>query len=180
MKIQQIDHRLWHVHDLLPQQQVDEILAIPWTELPWQKENLQEHWPRRKITNDIPEVHRVSLYIEKCLPEINQILGTEFHSCSGHWWIDEPGFTCSMHTDGHLPNAMQLYWIVPSDQYGTGFYHFKNTNSLKYQFASVPNSGYIMLNHLDPDGSQPLQWHGMFNSVPADTYRLSSYFYFYK
>jgi hypothetical protein len=178
--IEQIDHRLWHVSDLLPQEQLNEILAIQWTELPWQKENLQENWPRRKITNDDSRVRQVNRYIEKCLPTINQSLGTEFQSCHGHWWLDEPGFTCSMHTDGHLPNAMQLYWIMPSDQYGTGFYHFKNTNSLKHQFDSVPNSGYIMLNHLDPDGSQPLQWHGMFNPVPADAYRLSSYFYFYK
>lgn len=178
--IEKIDNRLWQVRDLLSQDKLDTILSMPWDQYPWERENLQEWWPRRKITNDVPEVARVSRWIEDCLPAINQALGTEYVACSGHWWVDCPGFTCAMHTDGHLSNSMQLYWIAPSDQYGTGFYHFKKRNSLKYQFLSVPNSGYIMLNEQEPNQWQPLQWHGMFNPVPKDTYRLSSYFYFYK
>jgi len=178
--IEKIDDRLWLVKQLLPQDQVQHIMSLPWADFDWQKENLQETWPRRKINSDIMPVSQVTQYIRDCLPVINQALGTKFESCDGHWWVDCEGFTCDMHTDGHLPNSMQLYWIAPGTQYGTGFYHYKTRASIKYQFDSVPNSGYIMLNHCDPDGSQPLQWHGMFNPVPSGTIRLSSYFYFYK
>jgi hypothetical protein len=73
---------------------------------------------------------------------------------------------------------MQVYWTVPSPDYGTGFYRYKTLDSVLYQFQSRPNSGYIMLNHLESDGSQPLQWHGMFNPVPEGTIRVSSYWSF--
>ena len=84
----------------------------------------------------------------------------------------------ALHTDGHVPTAMQLYWTVPGTEFGTGFYHYKNLDAILYQFDSRPNSGYIMLNHLNPDGSQPLLWHAMLNPVPANTVRVSSYWRF--
>ena len=79
---------------------------------------------------------------------------------------------------GHLPAVMQLYWHQPGSEYGTGFYRYHTESSLIHQFTSDPNTGYIMLNHLDPDGNQPLQWHAMLNPVPDGTYRLSSYWHF--
>lgn len=175
-----IDDRLWHVQDFVTGAELDDIIQQPWLELKWIKQENQIDWPRRRILPDNPNIARVTDYIRKRLPEINQALQTNFSSCDGHWWVDMPGFTCSMHTDGHLPNSMQLFWVAPDETFGTGFYYYKNTRSLRYQFLSRPNSGYIMLNHSDEDGSQPLQWHGMFNPVPSNKYRLSSYFYFYK
>jgi hypothetical protein len=73
---------------------------------------------------------------------------------------------------------MQLYWTVPGPDWGTGFYRYKDPDSLLYQFESRPNSGYIMLNHLNPDGSQPLLWHAMLNPVPAGHIRVTSYWQF--
>ncbi|NBR26767.1 MAG: hypothetical protein EBU08_23925 [Micrococcales bacterium] len=176
------ENNLFRVEHAVSVELADLVTATDWMSLPWQRQEGQENWARRRVTDTaIPWIDQWHSELNDQWSAIEQQVGRKLNPYSGTaWWVDEPGFTCSMHTDGHLPNAMQLYWIMPSDQYGTGFYHFKNTNSLKHQFDSVPNSGYIMLNHLDPDGSQPLQWHGMFNPVPADAYRLSSYFYFYK
>lgn len=172
--------RLWAVTDLLPPDQAAEILATDWLNLSWVRGTKQESWPRRHIAWTDPVAQRLGEYITQTLPEINSAVGTCFSRASGVFWVDEPGFTVAMHTDGHLPNSLQLYWNMPdnSTQYGTGFYHSKNADSLLYQFDSSPNTGYIMLNHADEDGSQPLQWHGMFNPVPLATVRVTSYWQF--
>jgi hypothetical protein len=172
------EQRVWQVEDLLPQDQAAEITATDWLDLAWDFTAGQESWPRRQIHYNDPEVQRYSGYIAQQLPQINQALGTEFKQCSGHFWVDQPGFTVPLHTDGHVPNAMQLYWVVPGPEYGTGFYTYKNTAALLYQTQSLPNSGYIMLNHLNADGSQPLLWHAMLNPVPAGHIRVSSYWRF--
>jgi hypothetical protein len=170
--------RLWQVRDLLPQEQFDEIASTDWSSMRTHQSHGQESWPRQQVAWTDPVAQRYSRYINAGLPEINSALGTDFERSAGHFWIDLPGFRCDMHTDGHLSNAMQLYWIMPDHTYGTGFYRYNNTDSLVYQFASKPNTGYIMLNHANSDGSQPLQWHAMLNTVPVGTIRVSSYWYF--
>jgi hypothetical protein len=177
--INKIDSRLWEVVGLIDPEQLLDIQSLPWTEFAWQSQDMQEAWQRRRIC-DNPDVGRVNNYIQQRLPEINQAMGTDFKSCSGHWWLDTAGFTCSIHTDGHLPNSMQLYWLAPDEHCGTVFYYYKNQSQLRHRFTGQPNTGYIMLNHLDEGQSQPLQWHGMLHPVPPGKIRLSSYFYFYK
>ena len=172
------DRRVWAVEDLLEPEQVQDLLSLDWLNLPWVRGGGQETWVRRSIDWQDPDVQRVSRYITDRLPVINQGLGTEFTACGGQFWLDEPGFTVAMHTDGELRNTMQIYWVNASDDYGTGFYYHKNRSHLMHQFASKTNTGYIMLNNVNADGSQPLLWHGMFNPVPAGHYRLSSYWYF--
>ena len=170
--------RLWQVRDLLPPAQAEEILATDWTSLGTHQIHRQETWSRRQVAWEDPTAQRYSSYINQLLPEINLALGTEFTSMGGHFWIDLPGFQVPMHTDGHLLNAMQIYWTVPGAESGTGFYRYKNPDSLLYQFRSEPNTGYIMLNHPSADGSQPLLWHAMLNPVPAGQIRVSSYWQF--
>lgn len=170
--------RIWQVEDLVPNEQLHEFLQTPWQDLTWAPGLKQESWLRRQINWNDPTALKLAQYINDQLPVINAGLGTDFKQCGGHFWVDQPGFTVDLHTDGHMPNSMQLYWTVPGPDYGTGFYRYKQRDSLFYQFQSQPNSGYIMLNHSDPDGSQPLQWHAMFNPVPADTIRVSSYWSF--
>ena len=179
-KITQIDDRgrLFAVEDLLPLDQLTELLQAPWQDLAWSPGLRQESWPRRQINWDDPTAQRLARYINDQLPTINSALGTDFKQCGGHFWVDQPGFVVDLHTDGHVPNSMQLYWLMPGPNYGTGFYRHKHLDSLFYQFQSNPNSGYIMLNHLEPDGSQPLQWHAMLNPVPNNTIRVSSYWSF--
>jgi hypothetical protein len=169
--------RLWQVTNLLPELQAQEILDVDWLSLTSDPAETNLNL-RRQIAWDDPVKQHVGQYINDQLPAINLALGTEFAQAGGHFWIDLPGFTCSMHTDGHLANSMQIYWITPGAEYGTGFYTYKNVNSLLYQFESRPNLGYIMLNHLNADGSQPLQWHAMLNPVPPGSIRVSSYWQF--
>ena len=182
MLITKLDNegRLYSVTNLLPDDQVRDILSLDWLNLPWARGSMQESWARRQIAWDHPDIGRVSKHINDMLPEINAQLKTNFTRAEGIWWVDEPGFTCGMHTDGQLPNSMQIYWIVPGPEYGTCFYEYNNWNSVKHHFISETNNGYIMLNHLNEDGSQPLQWHAMTRPVPEGTFRLSSYWYFYK
>ena len=170
--------RIWQVEDLLPPEQLQELLTCDWQNLSWSPSGGQESWPRRQINWDDAQAQRLGQYITAQLPQINQALGTDFVQCGGHFWVDQPGFVVDLHTDAHVPNAMQLYWTVPGPEYGTGFYRYKNKESLIYQFNSQPNSGYIMLNHLQPDGSQPLHWHAMFNPVPPGHIRVTSYWAF--
>jgi hypothetical protein len=170
--------RLWQVTDLLPPDQLQQLLECDWQNLAWSPSGGQESWPRRQVNWDAPEAQRLGSYISAQLPAINSALGTKFAQCNGHFWVDQPGFTVALHTDGHVPNAMQMYWTVPGPEYGTGFYRYKNRTSLIHQCPSVPNSGYIMLNHLAGDGSQPLHWHAMFNPVPEGHVRVSSYWRF--
>ena len=170
--------RLWSVEDLLPPEELADIMSTPWQDLAWSPAGGQESWPRRQVAWDDATAQRVGRYISAQLPQINLALGTQFTQAGGHFWIDQPGFTVSMHTDGHVPNAMQMYWIMPGPEWGTGFYRYKRRDSLMYQTISRPNTGYIMLNHLDADGSQPLLWHAMLNPVPKGTIRVSSYWRF--
>ena len=170
--------RLWEVEDLLPPEELADILSTPWSGLAWSPSGGQESWPRRQVNWDDPTAQRLGSYISAQLPRINLALGTEFTRSDGHFWVDLPGFRVPLHTDGHVPNAMQMYWIMPGAEWGTGFYRYKRTDSLVYQCESRPNSGYIMLNHVNEDGSQPLLWHAMLNPVPAGTIRVSSYWRF--
>ena len=176
MRIQSLDpaKRLWAVSDLLPAEMVAEIQAFDWAAAEHEPGNLQN---RRQI-RIIGSVERFDKAIIDLLPKINERLCTKFRTMFGHWWLDLQDFSCDMHTDGQLPNAMQVYWSSPDPGYGTGFYYYKTRDSLKHQFLSVPNTGYIMLNHREPDGSQPLQWHGMFRPVAPGMTRLSSYHIF--
>lgn len=170
--------RLWQVENLLPTDQVDEMIATDWMSLSWTKSPGQETWGRRQIVWNDARAQKLNKYINNQLPEINHATGTDFNQASGNFWVDQPGFTVAMHTDGHLANSLQMYWIAPGTKYGTGFYHYQNRESLLYQFKSITNTGYLMLNHLNEDGSQPLQWHGMFNPVPEGSIRVSSYWQF--
>jgi hypothetical protein len=170
--------RLWEIKNLLTPEEFQDLISLDWQNLPWVRGPGQKDWLRRSIDWAHSDVKRVSGYINNKLVEINQGLGVNFTHISGHFWLDEPGFKVDMHTDGELPYVMQMYWIMPGDEYGTGFYRYKDSKDLLYQFKSIPNTGYIMMNQPDRDGSQPLSWHGMFYPVPEGTIRLSSYWYF--
>ena len=170
--------RLWQVTDLLTAEQVQHIQAIDWSSVATTRVPQQHFWLREQVCWDEPAVQEAAQWISACLPVINLALGTSFTECGGHFWIDLPGFDCAMHTDGHLSTAMQIYWLAPDHTYGTGFYRHKQADTLVHQFESRPNTGYIMLNHPLESGAQPLQWHGMFHTVPEGSVRVSSYWQF--
>lgn len=171
------NNRLFKVSNLLPLELVRDLLSIDWMSLPWGVTRLQEDWPRREIKNNAsPVIELAHNYIRNQCPKIAEQLGVHFESdATTIWWLDLPGFNVALHTDGELPATMQMFWIAPGIEYGTKFYKYRTEDSLLEDFLFTPNTGYLMLNQPEPDGTQLLQWHGMLNTVPEGTFRVTSY-----
>ena len=170
------DNNLFFIKDVFPQGLVDQIISTDWLALPWRRQEGQESWPRRRIEN---QALTWNSEWDKCCehlwPKIGKSIGFEtLNYRATAWWVDEPGFTCPMHTDGEMPGAMQMTWIG-NKNLGTVFYYYKNSNSLRHQFVVSPNTGYIMSNQLQPEGYRKLQWHDMPTPVPQNQFRVSSY-----
>lgn len=171
-------NRIFQVTDIFPADVVDAVLNLNWDVMPWLRGPLQEKWNRRHVdTRQNTTLDTVSTYIWNQLVDIERICNVTFTNRypATTWWYDEPGFDVNIHTDGHLPATMQIFWIASGEEFATQFYRSKNPTDSISDLKFIPNTGYIMLNGLDYDGSQPLQWHGMLNKVPADTFRLTSY-----
>ena len=170
------DFNLFRVEDVFSQDLVQQVLATDWANLPWHRQEGQESWPRRKIDNSA--LCWIQDWDSECSclwPKIGTATGTTMGQYTGTaFWLDEPGFTCRMHTDGELPGSMQLTWIG-AENLGTTFYWYKNPSSLRYQTPFEPNSGYIMINQANDQGYRRLMWHAMLNAVPANTFRITSY-----
>lgn len=179
MLIAAVDHYqdLFSVKDVLPTDLVQEILLTDWPNMPWQRQQGQEQWARRRIDDSaLVWIDHFTAAMQNIWPLLSQGLNRKLSAYQGTaWWFDEPGFTCTMHTDGEMPGAMQLMWIGADSKLGTAFYHYKNSNSLRHQFEMKVNSGYVMINNADDQGFRHLQWHAMLTPVPANTYRLCSY-----
>ena len=165
--------RIYQINNLLPDAEVADVMSTDWLALPWRRGELQEHWPRRWIT-DCPRLNQLNSYVDSKFNLIKHLTGKDFSNMQTHWWVDEPEFTVAMHTDGHLPYTMQLYWDVPSEDFGTVFYYYKKVDSVRYKLLSIPNHGYLMDNHCEND-FQLLHWHAMLNKVPEGKIRVSSY-----
>lgn len=178
MQITPVDseHNLFRVEQVMSNALVQQVLATPWLDLPWEKQSGQESWPRRKINNDaIPWIDEWNRACSSAWTKIESATGIKLGHYQGTaFWIDEPGFTCSMHTDGEMPGSMQLNWIGNKDL-GTTFYWYKDPAALRYQTPFADNTGYIMVNRADSTGYRRLMWHAMLNPVPANTFRLTSY-----
>lgn len=165
--------RLFHIREILCSTALKRLTSLDWSSIVWERPPQQESWKRRSLTDKHSVLADVNMQLRDLSGEIGERCGVEFSYPSTAWWLDEPGFTVDLHTDGHLPAAMQLCWLAPDAHYGTAFY--TDPRTLRHQFESVPNTGYIMLNQPNIDGSQPLQWHSMTNSVPSNTLRITSY-----
>jgi len=167
------DNNLFRVEQVFSSDLVDKILATEWSQLPWRRQEGQEQWKRRRVDdNSIPWIEQWHHEMCQQWPGIETALGIAIRPYSGTaFWIDEPGFECSMHTDGEMPGSLHLTWAGP----GTSFYWYKDTTSLRYQVPSQPNNGYIMINQSDATGYRPLLWHAMLDTVPANSLRLTSY-----
>ena len=175
MQITAVDseHNLFCVQDVFSSELVEQVLATPWLELAWTRQEGQENWPRRRIKDSaiswLPQWDQeLGQYWTKIEQELDIKLAPYYGTA---FWLDEPGFTCSMHTDGELPGSLHMPWIGT----GTSFYWHKDPATLRYQVPMLPNSGYIMINQADSTGFRKLIWHGMLSPVPKNTFRLTSY-----
>jgi len=171
--------RLFLIQDLVPPALVNDIISADWSihaTVPPSPQQAQ--WRRREIDM---KSHTIQLQLTEAIhqacPQIQEHCGVTWNFLgTPTWWLDLPGFDVNVHTDGHLPSALQMFWLAPDPQYGTVFYDC-HQNVLK-QFDFIANTGYLMLNQLNSDGSQPLLWHGMQNTVPPGQIRITTYHVF--
>jgi hypothetical protein len=170
---------LYSVADVFPESLADRVSTVDWHSADYDRISIGDH-KRRQLHYNPQRDSEFDSYVWTTLaPQIQRDCGVEFTDLAQHsftWWLDEPGFKPRMHTDGDLPAALQVYW-QPTDQtdLGTAFYSTDNTTDLTHYFASVPNTGYLMLNSHEP---RPLMWHDMQQAVPAGVLRLSLYITF--
>jgi hypothetical protein len=178
MQINPVDEYadLYMVSNIVSSDLEQKVLSTPWMDLEFVKQVGQEHWPRRLIVDKyLPWLDQWQHEILQSLLVLEQSLGIKLQPYSRTaFWIDEPGFTCGIHTDGEMPGSLHISWIGDS-ALGTTFYHSKNSNDVRFRHKFTSNSGYAMINMPDQSGYRHLQWHGMLEPVPKNSYRLTSY-----
>ena len=167
------ERNLFRINNVFPTELTHQVQNTDWLQLPWQRQEGQENWKRRRIDESVlPWIDSWHNHMNKIWPTIEEKIGILIKPYSGTaFWIDEPGFTCALHTDGEMPGSLHLTWRGP----GTTFYWFKDPHSLRYQVPELPNAGYIMINQESTEGYRKLLWHAMLTPVPADSYRLTTY-----
>ena len=173
MQVTSVDseNNLFRVENVFSQTLVEQVLLTDWLNLAWDRQEGQENWARRRIRNS--EISWLADWDNELAQHWNSIeahLGIKIAPYFGTaFWVDEPGFTCAMHTDGELPGSLHMPWIGP----GTTFYWYKDPASLRYQVPAEANAGYIMINKPDNTGYRKLLWHAML--TPVENFRVTSY-----
>jgi hypothetical protein len=167
------EKNLFRIEHVFPQELVAKVLATPWLELDWCRQEGQEGWARRRIQDTaIPWINEWHLHLSQVWHTIGEQIGVELQPYQGTaFWLDEPGFCCAMHTDGELPGSLHLTWVGP----GTTFYWHKDPDTVRYQVPEQPNCGYIMVNQPDSTGYRRLLWHAMLAPVESTSFRLTTY-----
>jgi hypothetical protein len=176
MKITPVDeqHNLFLIQDAYPSDIIDQIQEEDFLSYNWELQEGQLDWPRRRL---LPNPDSVLLKLDKHLNtvrnDIADMLGVyfiEYDFCWNSFWLDYAPYTCTVHLDGTLPIAMQIYLLDNAGpEHGTVFYNQDQT--VRYTFPYKVNTGYIMLN--GPD-----QYHGVPTTLAEGELRLSSYTYF--
>ena len=173
MQITTVDqeNNLFRIVDVVPNNIVELVKTTDWLSLKWRRQEGQENWLRRRIDeSDIPWIEQWHEHFRSIWKDIEVQLGIPLCDYIGTaFWIDEPGFACSLHTDGELPGSLHLTWQGP----GTTFYWYKDPETVRYQVPSQPNAGYIMINKPDDTGYRKLLWHAML--TPVENFRVTSY-----
>lgn len=163
---------LFKIEDVYPADLLDKFLNTDHLLTPYTKEEMQAQWPRRRLMNETEEVYmEFDAYVKQLLPVIAEAIGVELMACDTGFWLDEPGFRMSKHLDNEgVKVSMQVYLNNNIPDLGTVFHHEDGTTRYKPEY--LLNTGYIMINDTN-------QYHSMTTSVPADSYRISSYSWLY-
>ena len=176
------DNNLFLIADLFPQALVNQITQTPWLSLSYYMEPSNRDLRRRVHNNQLSWIDEWHECIDRAWDSIMAETGCdhlEYFNLDGSatgFWIDLPTYTCPIHTDGELPGSIQMYWHGANADLGTVWYHYKDqTDNIRHTFKFIPNTGYIMINKPESDGYRKLQWHGMLNPVPDNSFRVSSY-----
>ena len=175
------DNNLFAITNLIPQPLVDKIIKTPWMSLQYKPEQGNNGLRRRVVNNQLIWINEWHECIDQAWETIVKHTGCDhlaYFNLDGSatgFWIDEADYTCPIHTDGELPGAIQMYWTGVNEDFGTTWYHHKNQDTIRHCFKFITNTGYIMINKPDPSDYRKLQWHGMLNPVPDNSFRVSSY-----
>ena len=173
MFITPVDHEpnLFQVQHAVSVDLMQQIQRTDWLSQPWIPQEGQESWSRRRLINqNLSWIDQWDKELSSRWNLIETAVGRPLQPYAGTaWWVDEPGFTCTMHTDGEMPGSLHLVWQGP----GTAFYWYKKETTLRWQTPATANAGYIMINQPEPDGSRKLLWHAML--TPSNDYRVTSY-----
>jgi hypothetical protein len=167
------ENNLFRITDVFPDNIVQLVKDTDWSNVKWQRQEGQESWKRRRLDDStIPWIDQWHNHLRSVWAQIEKGLGISTQGYGGTaFWLDEPGFTCALHTDGELPGSLHLTWKGP----GTTFYWYKDPSTVRYQVPEQPNAGYIMINQESQEGYRKLLWHAMLTPVPADSFRLTTY-----
>lgn len=174
MKITEVDSQsnLYLIENFYSQELVGQFIAIDHLAASWKKEEWQDQYPRRRLTYEPNSIYQLlDQYTKKQLGNLSGAIGLELMACDTGFWLDEAGFCMTPHFDNDgVKVSMQIYLNENDSKLGTAFYNTDNT--VRYTTKYLINTGYLMIN--GPD-----QMHGMGVPVPASTYRISSYTWFY-
>jgi len=183
MKITAVDSKndLFFIENILPDSLLEQIESINLWQHPWEIQQMQSDWKRRKLViNEHSVLSQIDYYYNQALDAIALATNTEFDhkTCWSAFWLDYAGFDCPIHLDGAErgftpPMAMQIYLTESPDNLGTVWYYDSDGQHVRYSFPYRRNTGYLMLNHAE-------QYHGMLTPIPENHLRLSSYTYFGK
>ena len=167
---------LFLIQNVLSESLVQHVVNTSWMDLEYTAQPAQERWPRRLIKkHQLPWLDQWVDEFQNLWPHLETGLGVRLEPYRDTaFWVDEPGFTCDIHTDGEMPGSLHLNWIG-SENLATSFYHSKLPEHLRFRQNFKANCGYVMINQSDRVGYRHLQWHGMLEPVPPNSYRLTSY-----
>lgn len=171
MIITAVDNKqdLFLIENIFPDNLLDNLSKVILLDLPYKNEAWQEEYSRRRLEPNTVLLG-FSKYIRHNLERLNESTGMQAIDCTTGFWLDEPGFTMNTHVDNSNVFASMQIYLLGENCPGTKF-----TTELgleRYCFNFSKNTGYLMINNID-------QYHEVAGTVPADTYRLCSYTWFF-
>jgi len=179
MRISAVDQtpNLFDIGDVYSPDLVEQIVATPWLDIPWQLQLNQETWARRRI--DLTQMPWEKLWTEQTQKfwfRLSMALRRpllKYNPAYTYFWVDMPGFTCGLHTDGTLPGAIQLAWHGRKNL-STQFYQDQHRTQTRFVSRFEPNNGYVMVNTTG-SMNEPGLWHDMPVAVADNEFRVTSY-----
>lgn len=173
--------RLFSITQAVNADLLQEINTIDWFSVPYGMDDHSRNSEtfRRRILPQWSDLYgRIEREINRSVPLINALSGQNYRYVGGTWQICEPDFYCPIHTDGHKPNVMIIYWQTPGTGFGTTFYNSRDTTDVFHEFPSVPNTGFFANYEPGLGESWPEMWHASSQPVPKNGYRLLTQFEF--
>lgn len=174
MKITPVDSKqdLFYVENFYPDNLLEAFCNQDHTSVPWKKEDWQIEYPRRRLIQTAGSIYdEMNKHVNSKIETISQVTKVNFMCADTGFWLDEPSFSMSPHLDNSgVFASMQVFLNNNASNLGTTFYNSDKT--VRFQPDYKINTGYIMINN-------EAQIHGMTNPVPENSYRISSYTWFY-